>query len=316
MGLFDNFFGNINRAINTANQAGRNSGHRRRRSNNSGNQQRRRNMDEVPTPRRRQQQTQPRRQQQQWRPAPRYTPPPRERTDQPRPRPRPAQTQQRNFSSGNNSGNTGGIRNTSSNITPVANTAPTNRVAAPIAPPAPRPVAPPRPPAPVMETVTIPDPLADADYKEQNAELARLMSDYSANQNLAKDQYEGSYLDGLRNLGWGADGFNKNGRQAYGKAYQANENDFAGRGMYHSGVYADEVGNLNSEFNDRKTSLDSSKRNFLDTQENSLETFRSGQVAARKRAEREAIARIVAELGIDPNQVSPGKTGSFRRERV
>lgn len=178
------------------------------------------------------------------------------------------------------------------------------------------------PPAPIE----VPDPMADATFVKQEAELARALTDFQAQQGLAKGQYDNQYAQGLRRLGWdtaeGAlSGFAKGvlGKGggwsraipgAYGQAYNSNENDFAGRGLFNSGLYTKSVSDLNDDFTDRKTTMDTAKTDWQATQDLTANNFKSSQESTRQSALTDAIARIAAQYGVNLSDVTPGKANS------
>jgi len=178
--------------------------------------------------------------------------------------------------------------------------------------------------APVQAAMDIPDPMADSVYQKQTGELARAMADFKAQQDLAKSQYDTQYGMGLRRLGWDNQEGNPSGFAAsklgagggwsralpgaYGTAYNSNENDFAGRGMFNSGLYAKSVSDLNTDFTDRKNTMDVAKADWQSTQDLNAKNLESSQESTRQSALSDAIARIAAQYGVNLSDVTPGKT--------
>lgn len=185
---------------------------------------------------------------------------------------------------------------------------------------------------PVMQEITIPDPLQEATYQKQKAELGRARADFDAQWNLARSQYTASFDDAQRQLGWrpavprvglrarqlgaGDDeaGFDPNAQgTAYGEAYRGNEGDFAGRGLYHSGLYAQALSNLNTGFNDRRNTALRDKKSYEDTQDLNKKNFYGQQDAADLAAREDAINSIIQQYGVSRDQVTPGRTNVIQR---
>lgn len=216
-----------------------------------------------------------------------------------------------NSSGGGFSSGGGGNWNGGGSSSGGGGSAPRVAVATPVIAPTPvvTPTPPPPPPPPVMQD--IPDPKADATYKAQMADLARQLADYQASQGLASSQYQGSYGQGLHKLGYQNGAFDPNDlNDSYGQAVDNNANDFASRGMLHSGLYGQSVGNINTDFNQRKTDLDTGLKNFGDTQQQAFQGYQSQNQATGQNALRDAVSRIAAQYGVNLNQVTPGKVNS------
>ena len=185
---------------------------------------------------------------------------------------------------------------------------------------------------PVMQEITIPDPLSDATYQRQKAELGRARADFDAQQSLARSQYGASFDDAQRQLGWrsavprvglraqqlgaGNDeaGFDPNATgTAYGDSYRGNEGDFAGRGLFNSGMYAQSVSDLNQNFNDRRGTALRDKKSYEDTQDLNKKNFYGQQDAADLAAREDAINSIISQYGVSRDQVIPGRSNVIQR---
>lgn len=171
--------------------------------------------------------------------------------------------------------------------------------------------APVEPPPPVMQDITIPDAAADTNYQKTVADLARAAVDYKAQQGLQRSQYDTQYNDAERRMGWdqGLGQFNRHNPGAYSDSMNADEGDFAGRGMIYSGAYGQSVGDINRDFGDRKSSLDTARADNVDTQNQALSSFTGQQDATRNAAMTDAVAKIAAQLGVSLGDVPQG-TGS------
>ena len=187
-------------------------------------------------------------------------------------------------------------------------------------------------PAPVMQDITIPDPLENATYQKQKSELARARADFDAQQQLARSQYNASFDDAQRQLGWRASvprvgaqallrgagndgaGFDPNSQgTAYGDAYQGNQGDFAGRGLYNSGMYAPAVSNMNQLFNDRRGTALRDQKSYMDTQDLNKQNFYGQQDSADLAAREDAINSIISQYGVSRDQVTPGRQNTIQR---
>ena len=184
----------------------------------------------------------------------------------------------------------------------------------------------------MQQEVTIPDPLQQESYKRAKAEMLRARGDFDAQQTLARSQYDTSFEDAQRQLGWrnaiprvglrkqqlgeGNDeaGFDPNAQgSAYGDAYQANAGDFAGRGLFNSGLYAQAVNNVNNNFADRRNSALRDQRDWRDTQALNQRNFYGQQESADLAAQEDAIGQIMAQLGVSRDQVTPGRQNVIMR---
>jgi hypothetical protein len=173
---------------------------------------------------------------------------------------------------------------------------------------------------PVTQDITIPDPLQSEPYKRAKAEMMRARGDFDSQQNLAKAQYGATFDDTQRQMGWrvkvgeGGPGFDPNAQgTAYGDSYSANQNDFAGRGMFNSGQYLQALSNMNGSFNDRRNSTLRDQKDWTDTQNLNQRNFYGQQDAADLASQEDAISAIMAQLGVGRDQVTPGRQNVIQR---
>jgi len=173
------------------------------------------------------------------------------------------------------------------------------------------------PPA-AMETITIPDAEQDEFYKQKVTDLARALTDFKAQQGLARSQYDVGFGDAKRRMGWDETGgrFDRARPGAYGESVTANENDFAGRGLMRSGAFVQSMGDIDRDFLDRKTSLDTARNDNVNTQAQALGTFSGSQDAARQAALSDAVARIASKYGIELGAVPKGATSQITRQVI
>jgi pyruvate/2-oxoglutarate dehydrogenase complex dihydrolipoamide acyltransferase (E2) component len=159
-----------------------------------------------------------------------------------------------------------------------------------------------------MENITIPDAQADENYQRTVGDLARARADFTAQQGLARNQYDFGWNDAKRRMGWDdtAGKFDRSRPGAYGESVTADEGDFAGRGMLHSGLYLNSLGDIDRDFGDRKSSLDTARNDNVNTQGQALSTFSGSQDATKQSALTDAVSRIASKYGIDLGAVPKG----------
>lgn len=151
---------------------------------------------------------------------------------------------------------------------------------------------------------TTPDAKSDPTYQLQATQLARQLADFRAQQNLANDQYTGQYNQTTRRLGYNGNAWDRsipNGQ--YGQAMDANEGDFAGRNMVHSGQFANAENNVQQGFNTQLNDVNRARTDFQNTAALSAQNMASSQELARQQALASAVAGIAARYGININQV-------------
>jgi hypothetical protein len=169
-----------------------------------------------------------------------------------------------------------------------------------------------------MEDIVIPDAKADDTYQRTVADLARAMTDFKAQQGLQRSQYDTSYNDAWKRMGWNdtSKRFDRGQRGAYQDSVNANEGDFAGRGLIHSGIYGKAADDLEKDFTDRKTNLDTARNDNVATQNMALSSFQGQQGATDQAALTDAVAKIAAKYGLGNAEVPIGSTKTIQREKV
>lgn len=192
-------------------------------------------------------------------------------------------------------------------------------------------------PAPVMETIEIPDAKADDQYQKTVADLARTKADFLAQQKLTRDQYDRQFGDAKTRMGFlnktkasryidpvglaegaGSDevwSLDPN-EGAYGEALYSNENDFGGRGVGRSGVFAQAQANIGRQFTDRLNTLLQGRKESVDTQDVAKNAFTGQQDATDKAALQDAVNKIAAKYSLQLSEVPMGTTKSITREKV
>ena len=140
------------------------------------------------------------------------------------------------------------------------------------------PPAPPRPPS--LEAFSA----KDSTYQSQLSALKKALADYMAQQGQSKTQYLTGYTSDRDTLG-------KNRTQGLSDL----ENDYASRGLLQSGLYADSMSDLNTDFDKRQAALDQARAAFLAQQTSDLTNFKSEQQLTQQKALQEAAARRAAQ---------------------
>lgn len=150
--------------------------------------------------------------------------------------------------------------------------------------PTPAAVAPP-PPPPVP---SIKEFLAgDSAYKSQQDAIAKALADYTAQYQTQLENYTIGHKSRLGDLGIARE-----------RGAEDLENDFAGRGLLRSGLYADELGKFNSDFDRQASDLEAALAEYTSNLSTGKQNFTTEQQLARQRAEQEAIARRAAQYGL------------------
>ena len=170
-------------------------------------------------------------------------------------------------------------------------------------------------PEPVWEDIVIPDAKSDTDYQRTVTDLAKALSDFQAQQTLARNQYDTGWSDQKRRLGWNetSNAFDRN-QGAYGDAIYSNENDFAGRGMLKSGAFGEALAAIGRDFADRKSGLDTDRTNNVNTAAQALSAYQGQQSATTNLALQDAINRIASKYAVTLEQAATPQT--VHREKV
>lgn len=127
----------------------------------------------------------------------------------------------------------------------------------------------------------------DTQYQATTNALAKALKDYKTRMNQQLGQYDTEYNQNVSTLG--------TSRQA---ALTDTENDYAGRGILRSGVYANTTSNLMSDYNARQNRLDTGRANFRADMTSAEQDFKSEQNLANQNARQNAINRRAARYGI------------------
>lgn len=150
--------------------------------------------------------------------------------------------------------------------------------------PAPKATSVPEPPKPP----SIEDWLAgDTTWLSTQDAMKKALADYQAEMERNKAQYQTEYDMNVSNLG-----------QSRETALTDLENDYAGRGLLNSGLYADSTSQLMSDYDARQAALESGRSNFLADVLAQFQNFQSEQELARTSAKQDAINRRAQKFGL------------------
>ena len=139
-----------------------------------------------------------------------------------------------------------------------------------------RPVTPPKPKIPDVNTYL----KGDSTYQRQLASYAKSLSDFLAEQGLARTDYNTNYANTRRDIGLSKT-----------DALSDLENDFAARGMLQSSLYSQGLGDLNQQYQNQYLDLDKARTSFLDQLAQDLTKYRGEQTVGTQNARAEAIRR-------------------------
>lgn len=127
----------------------------------------------------------------------------------------------------------------------------------------------------------------DSTYQSQISQYRKALSDYMAQQNTQKTQYQNQYGIDLNSL-----------NQSRQQAQTGIQDDFASRGLLNSGVYGKAYSDLQSEYDTRQTQLEGSRTSFLQQLNDALSNLKGQQQTGLTQAKQDAIARRAAGVGV------------------
>lgn len=139
----------------------------------------------------------------------------------------------------------------------------------------------------------------DSAYADQVASTQRSLADTLADSQKQRRDYDTSYNDDLRQLGWNGQGWNTaDPLTQSGKAFSGQTNDFAARGMLQSTGYGDAITNTTRQFN-QQVSDAAQARTQYDSGLDSLDAANQAQTQdSITQAKRAAIARKSAQYAV------------------
>jgi hypothetical protein len=127
----------------------------------------------------------------------------------------------------------------------------------------------------------------DTTYQQQLANFNKSLSDYLAQYNRQTSMTKRDYGDMIRQL-------NQQGTQD--RIDQ--QNDFAGRGILRSGVFAKALGDYNTQFNDKMKNLQTGQSDKLGDLSMQKTNFQRQLTLQEQAAKQDALRRRAAQLGI------------------
>ena len=148
----------------------------------------------------------------------------------------------------------------------------------------------------------------DSQYQLQMAALAKALGDQSIDNTAQQTRYNTDYSGAVKNLGWmqddpttpqdeGAWSF-QDQNTASGRAFQNQQNDYAGRGMLQSSAYTDANRNLTRSLNDQLGATNTAKDSFLADLARQQSTFASDNMNQGKQAQIEALTRRASGVSL------------------
>lgn len=127
----------------------------------------------------------------------------------------------------------------------------------------------------------------DVTYQQQLAEFQRALAEYNAQTKRQTGMVNRDYAESQRSL-------NRQGAQD--RVDQ--QNDFAGRGILKSGVYAKALGDYNTEFNQRVNALSTGRTDQLGDIKSQQTNYNRQLDLEKNNAKQDAIRRRAQKLGI------------------
>ena len=149
-------------------------------------------------------------------------------------------------------------------------------------------VATPAPPPPPPKPPSLSQFLKkDSTYTTQVADLKNALAQYIANQGQNRAEYQTNYAGDVRDI--------RKGRK---EGLTGLEQDFAGRGLLNSGLYANQMQELNSSWDQHRSDLDKARAAYLAGLKSDLGNFREDQRVARQKAKSSAANRRAVKYGL------------------
>ncbi len=127
----------------------------------------------------------------------------------------------------------------------------------------------------------------DTTYQQQLANYNKSKSDYSSQYNRQKKVTQRDFNEMVRQL-------NLQGKQDR----DDQQNDFAGRGILHSGVFAKALGDYNTDFNSKMKNLQTGETDKLSDLADQRTNFLRQLTLEQQAAKQDALRRRAAKLGI------------------
>lgn len=127
----------------------------------------------------------------------------------------------------------------------------------------------------------------DTTYQQQLANYLKSRTDYQSQYENQRDITTRDYRDTLRSMNRQAD-----------QDRDDLKNDFGGRGVLRSGVFAESLGDYNTEYNSKVENLQTGKTDKLEDLAMQRTNFLRQLALEKQAARQDALRRRAAELGI------------------
>lgn len=127
----------------------------------------------------------------------------------------------------------------------------------------------------------------DTTYQQQLANFKKSLTDYEAQYKRQRGIIERDYAEMIRAL-----------NQQGARDREDQKNDFAGRGILRSGVFAKALGDYNAEFNSKMKNLQTGKSDKLGDLSSQRTNFKRQLELEKQAAKQDALRRRAAKLGI------------------
>lgn len=160
--------------------------------------------------------------------------------------------------------------------------APVHHAAPKPPPPAPKPPPPPKPPS-VSQWLA-----GDTAYASQQDALKKAISDYIAQMNQQKGQYNTEFQTNIGNLG-----------DSEQVATNDLQNDYASRNMLNSGVYAKAYSDLQGDYDKRQAALEQGKSDFIANLQTGKQNFTTDNNLQLQKARQDAINRRAEKFNLN-----------------
>ena len=138
----------------------------------------------------------------------------------------------------------------------------------------------------------------DGVYTAQMAALDAAFNSLNTDLDAQDRNYTTTHNKNLKDLGWDGQGWSMDPMTAYGSAFTSNKNDFAARGLFDSSGYADSRENLDRNFLDQRTGMETAKQQFGSDIIRQREAGTADKGANAARAKADALARYQALYGL------------------
>lgn len=127
----------------------------------------------------------------------------------------------------------------------------------------------------------------DTTYKGQQAAYKKAIDDYLAQYAAEQQKYNTEYGAAVDKLGLERE-----------EGAVNLKDDFAGRGLLQSGVYADALTDFNTQYDTRMSDMERAKQNYLNDLLTGKNNFQEEQKLLQEKAKQDAINRYMASVGI------------------